>query len=152
MKKASFQVAQGLEVLIPKSGKAYPIPCDEWAILKDKLHRRTDEPWLFRAIGSALLGACLSTVVIIITGTFQLPAQQRQHDIAWGVVVITIFSSVICFIFSEMQRRLHKERVSDVIAQMDLIEKRYEQTSITQQFFDSYVYSKEGKAFKQVEK
>ena len=124
-----YQLSQGLEVLRPKSGEAYPIPCDEWTILKDKIKKMTSEPWLFRSLGFLFLGAALSTFVTILIGTFQLPEKQRVLDIAWAVVVVTVVCGCACLCFAWKEREISRERASDVVAQMDLIEKRYERSS-----------------------
>lgn len=121
-----YQLSQGLDVLRPKSGEAYPIPCEEWTMLKGKIGKLTSEPWFFHSLGFLLLGASVSTFVAIILGTFQLPAQQRALDIAWSVVAVTTICGLACLYFANKERGVHRERASDVVAQMDLIEKRYE--------------------------
>lgn len=121
-----YQLSQGLDVLRPKSGRAYPIPCDEWSMLKGKINKLTSEPWLFHSLGFLFLGAAVSTFVTILLGSFALPAQQRAQDIAWAVVVVTVVCGLACLYFANKERGVHRERASDVVAQMDLIEKRYE--------------------------
>jgi Na+/melibiose symporter-like transporter len=121
-----YQMSQGLEVLPPKSGQAYPIPCAEWDLLRDKISRTTHEPWLFHTVGSALLGMALSAFLPIITDTFQLPAQQRVHDITWLVLIVSSICGAACLYFSHKERQIHRERTSDVVAQMQLIEQRYD--------------------------
>jgi len=124
-----YQLSQGLDVLRPKSGEAYPIPCEEWTMLKGKIENLTSEPWFFHSLGFLLLGATVSTFVAIILGTFQSPTQQRALDIAWAVVVVTIICGLVCLFFANKERGVNRERASDVVAQMDLIEKRYERRS-----------------------
>ena len=127
--QGTFQVSQGLEVLRPRSGKAYPIPCEEWMHLKTKISKLSSEPWFFHTVGSLLLGAALTTYVSILLGTFSLPAQQRTLDIAWSVVAATTISGLFCLLFAHKERGAQRERASEVVAQMDLIEKRYEHPS-----------------------
>jgi len=122
----TFQVSQGLQVLRPRSGNAYPIPCEEWSLLKGKISEFTTEPWLFHTLGSLLLGAALSVLISILSGTYQLPAQQRAQDLAWAAFAVCGVCGVLCLIFAHKERGAHRERASDVVAQMDLIEKRYE--------------------------
>ncbi|MHB1570445.1 MAG: hypothetical protein ACYCUI_15795 [Vulcanimicrobiaceae bacterium] len=123
-----YQLSQGLDVLRPKSGEAYPIPCEEWTMLKGKIGKLTSEPWFFQSLGFLLLGVAVSTFVAIILDTFQLPAQQLALDIAWSVVAVTAICGLACLYFANKERGVHRERASDVVAQMDLIEKRYERT------------------------
>lgn len=124
-----FQLSQGFEVLRPKSSRAYPIPCNEWNLLKGKIKKLTTEPWLFHTLGSLFIGAALSTLVAILIGTFQLPAQQRQLDIAWAVVVVTLICGIVSLFFAHKERGVFRERANDVVAQMDLIETRYEHSN-----------------------
>ena len=125
----AYQISQGLDVLRPKSGQAYPIPCDEWSLLKGRNAKLTSEPWLFHSLGFVLLGAALSSFVTILLGTFQLPAQQRALDIAWAVVAVTLICGIACLFFANKERGVHRDRAKDVVAHMDLIEKRYERSS-----------------------
>ena len=122
----AFQMSQGYEVLPPKSGKAYPIPCDEWDLLKNKISKATSEPWLFHTTGSALIGMALSALLPIVTNAFQLPAQQRAQDVTWLVLVITGVCGAACLYFAHKERQANRDRASDVAAQMQLIEQRYE--------------------------
>ncbi len=39
-----FRMSQGLDVLPPRSGNAYPIPCEEWDVLKTRASRLANEP------------------------------------------------------------------------------------------------------------
>ena len=123
-----YQVSQGYEVLPPKSGKAYPIPCDEWEFLKKKISNATHEPWLFHTLGAALVGMSLSALLPIVADTFQLPAQQRAHDITWLVFVASAICGAACLYFAHKERETHRDRATDVAAQMQLIQQRYEQT------------------------
>jgi hypothetical protein len=97
--------------------------------LKTKISKLSSEPWFFHTVGSLLLGAALTTYVSILLGTFSLPAQQRTLDIAWSVVAATTISGLFCLLFAHKERGAQRERASEVVAQMDLIEKRYEHPS-----------------------
>jgi Na+/melibiose symporter-like transporter len=127
--RSSFQLSQGLEVLPPRSGQAYPIPCDEWAILKGKISKMTSEPWFFHTVGSLLLGAALSTLVTILFGSWRSPEQERTLVIAWAATATTTISGLLCLFFANKERAVKRERAQDLIAQMDLIEKRYDRSS-----------------------
>lgn len=124
-----IQMSQGLEILPPRSGQAYPIPCDEWALLKRKISRMTSEPWMFHTLGSVLIGAAATTFISIILGSFPPQAQHDALVIAWAVVATTTLAGVLCLYFAHQQRETARERAGDVVAQMDLIEQRYKQTS-----------------------
>ncbi|GHU33062.1 hypothetical protein AGMMS50256_24290 [Betaproteobacteria bacterium] len=123
-----YQVSQGYEVLPPKSGKAYPIPCDEWKFLKDKISKATHEPWLFHTLGAALIGMSLSAFLPIVTDAFQLPTQQRAHDITWMVLIVSAVCGVAFLFLAHKERGVYRDRATDVAAQMNLIQQRYDQT------------------------
>jgi len=124
-----FQITQGLTVLPPRSGKAYPIPCEEWRLLKDKITKYSSEPWFFHTIGSILVGAGISTLTTIFLGAFSASNQERTNLIAWGVVATTSLSGLLCLIFAHQERQSKREHATDVLAQMGLIEQRYEPPS-----------------------
>jgi hypothetical protein len=124
--QTTIQMSQGLEILRPRSDQAYPIPCEEWILLKTKISRMTAEPWFFHTVGSVLIGAAASTWIAILVGTFSAPAQHDALVIAWAVVATTTLAGVLCLFFAHEQRKADRERASDVVAQMVLIEKRYE--------------------------
>lgn len=128
MTGSPFQMSQGYEVLPPRSSEAYPIPCEEWDLLKDKISRAASEPWLFHTLGSALVGMALSAVLPIATGTFQLPAQQRSLDVTWLVFICSSVLGVAFLYFAHKQRQTNRERAGDVAAQMQIIEQRYERS------------------------
>ena len=60
---------------------------------------------------------------------FTAPEQQRALYVSWGVVATTAISGALCLFFAHRERAVQRERATDVIAQMELIEKRYEEAS-----------------------
>lgn len=121
-----FRISQGLDVLAPRAGNAYPIPCDEWEFLKGKLRQVSTVPWLYQTAASLLGGAGITTLVTILTGTLPPLSQSRALVIAWAVVAVSIICALACLFFADQQRRMRSVHVSDVITEMELIERRYE--------------------------
>ncbi len=121
----SIRISQGLDVLQPKSGEAYPIPCQEWDSLKERLGRLDGEPWMFAALASLLLGAFLSTLISIVIGGIGTDPQGRNIVIAWAVVVITGVSSILSGGFAIKERTVHRERATDILTTMNLLEQRF---------------------------
>ncbi len=119
-----FHISQGLDVLTPKSGRAYPIPCGEWDYLKNRLKQVSRPPWLFQSLGFSFLGATLSTFITIITGRFS--SGGVAFIVAWSVVVVTGIVGIGLLVLAHQQRKLQKVEVAGVIRQMELIEERYE--------------------------
>lgn len=123
-------MSQGLDVLPPKSGNAYPIPCEEWDVLKTRAARIANEPWLFQSLGSLLLGAALTTFVTVMLGSFDKPEQQREYIVAWAVVAVTLISGALCMFFANKEREVQRQRASDIVTQMELIERRFDRKSV----------------------
>jgi hypothetical protein len=122
-----FHISQGLDVLQPRSGKAYPIPCEEWELLKERLERVSTPPWICQTAGSILAGVALSTFVVILTNTLPLPPSFARV-IAWAVVAVSALGSVLSYYFGYRERDIQAIYVRDVIKQMQVIERRYEQS------------------------
>ena len=120
----------GLEVLQPKSGPAYPIPCAEWDHLKNSAKRSRFEPWFFHTLGSVFVGTAIATYVTILLGTFDKPEQDHAHTVAWAVVVVSLLTGGLSMFFAHRQRDDHEHRIADIVTQMELIEQRYERESI----------------------
>lgn len=121
-----FRISQGLDVLAPKSGNAYPIPCDEWEFLKGKLRQVSTSPWIYQTAASLFGGVGITTLVTILTGTLPPPPQSQALVIAWAVVAVSTVCAFACFFFADQQRGMRSVHVADVITQMELIERRYE--------------------------
>jgi len=124
---SSLQLSQGYEVLAPKSGKAYPIPCEEWDLLKTRIKRISNPPFLFVTVGSLLLGAALSTFITIILGSFSAPDKSKELITAWAAVGVTTISGILSLIYAYQQQKDQRVQANEVVAQMEVIEKRYEQ-------------------------
>ena len=126
----SIQMSQGLEILPPRSGQAYPIPCDEWALLKGKISRAAHEPWLFHTIGSVLFGVAGSALISILLTNFDTPALQTLRIVALASMIVATICGLLCLVFAHLQRKAKRELASDVVAQMELIEKRFERAPV----------------------
>ncbi len=127
--KSSFQMSQGYNVLPPRTGKAYPILCEEWDYLKKNIGSISDKPNIYYIMGSILLGACISTLIAILTGNFPNPDPKilsSKFIVAWAVVTVTFIVGLISLYFAREQRKVTEMKASDVLSQMELIEKRYE--------------------------
>ena len=120
-------MSQGLEVLAPRSGQAFPIPCNEWDVLKDNISQLTFEPQLFNTIGSLLAGAALSTLIGLFTGA--IPNVSDIRIVAWAVVCVCSISGIGCYNLASRERKLHRNRATEVVTQMSLIEQRFERAA-----------------------
>lgn len=127
--KGGFRVSQDFAILEPKSGPAFPIPCDEWQLLKGKLTAISEPPWVLQTCASLFAGVTLATLVSLLTGT--VPAISVEHPsaliVAWAVVVVSAVLAIAFFGLCREQRRMEGVYVCDVIQHMELIEHPYEQ-------------------------
>jgi len=123
----TIQMSQGLDVIQPRSGKAYPIPREEWLLLKGNISGAVSEPWVCLTIGSLLVGAALTTLIPILLGTFDGATQHDSRTVAWAVFATTLITGTVCLFLAGKERQVVRKRMSDVVAQMDMIERRYEQ-------------------------
>ena len=118
----TIKMSQGLDVLQPRSGEAYPIPCEEWEFLKSKIRLMSDSPWFYQTVGSALIGAAISTALALLFATLS----EKQQIIAWAAVVVTAVCGSLALLFAQQQKKVRQVQASDVLIQMEIIEKRYE--------------------------
>ena len=125
----SVKVSQGYEVLRPKSDKAFPIPCNEWDVLKSQISELTTEPWLFHTLGSLLLGASLASVISIWTAAVNT-TNPNILVIAWAVVVSCAVCGVSSLYFAHKERQVYRARAQTVVTQMGLIESRFEREGL----------------------
>jgi len=121
----TIRMSQGLDVLQPRTGPAYPIPCEEWDFLKGKIALMSDAPWFYQTIGSALIGAAMSTLLALLFATLS----EHQQTITWAAVCVTAICGVLSLLFANQQKSVRIIQASDVISQMEIIEKRYERTA-----------------------
>ena len=123
----NLQLSQGLEVLAPKSGKAYAVPCDEWRFLKEKLEAVSAPPWILPAASFTLLGAAIATIISIISGSVVPGHSGNGVVIAWAVFATTGLVGTACLILAIKQHKMQRTHVSEVVRQMEIIERRFEQ-------------------------
>lgn len=123
MSNQSFQITQGYEVLKPKSGKAYPVPCDEWDFLKEKIDDVSFTNDKFNDGGWMLLGVTLSTFGSILLGAYDTV---NTSVIAWAIVVVTFVLGISCLFFATKIKKEKKTQASEIARQMEIIEKRYQ--------------------------
>lgn len=122
----NLQLSQGYEVLAPKSGKAYPVPCQEWRFLKGKLESVSVPPWILPAASFTFLGAALATFITIVLDGVAPGKSGIGPVIAWAVVATTGLVGLSCLLLAIKQQQFQRTQVSDVIRQMEIIEQRFE--------------------------
>jgi len=123
-----IRMSQGFDVLPPKSGEAFPILCEEWDLLKARLGQVAQKPWGFHTLGSLMVGAALSLLVTILAGGISGPSSNR--GIAWALVFVCAIPGFLCMYFATREKRIRGQQVTNIVSQMELIERRYQRSGI----------------------
>jgi hypothetical protein len=123
-------MSQGYDVLPPRAGKAYPILCEEWDFLKNKIRTISNIPHVYHTFGSVLIGASLSTLISLLIGSVSTTNQPHAIVIAWAAVTVTVVCGSLALFFAAAQRKVQQTQASEIVAQMEIIEKRYEQRAL----------------------
>jgi hypothetical protein len=126
----NLQLSQGYEVLPPKSGKAYPVLCDEWCFLKAKLNNAKWQPWILQSTSFLFFGVSLTSLVSILFGSVSPGHPGNGITLAWAVFASSGAIGLACICLAFKQRKIQRSQVSEVVKQMELIEKRYEQSKV----------------------
>lgn len=127
MSGTPIKVSQGYEVLRPKADQAYPVPCNEWDVLRQQIEVLTTDPWFFQNIGSLLVGAAVATVISIWTGAVvSSPTTPNAIIVAWAVAAVCGITGAATLFFAHKERGVHRSKASMVVVQMKLIEARFE--------------------------
>lgn len=126
MSDSNIKISQGFEILPPKSGAAYPISCDEWQYLKEKISAIANHYPVFDTIGWLLIGAALSILIQKITGPAPPSNDAKMAVVARDWIIGLSVCGILCLWFAWRERKAVRVKANDVVAQMNLIEKRFE--------------------------
>ena len=121
-------MSQDYELLSPQKKRAYPILIEEWEHLKVKISSIQDNANMYHTIGSTLIGVAGSALVTALTlnplgesNTASLPT-----IISWCIFVSSSICGGLSLFFGRSQRKVQNSTTNDVVEQMKIIEKRYE--------------------------
>ena len=84
------------------------------------------EPWFFYSAGMLLLGASLATATSIFIGAFDAATSQNALRNAWWITATTAICGALCLFFASKERRVERTKAKDIVSQMEIIERRYE--------------------------
>ena len=129
MTESSFQMSQGYDVIPPKPGRAYPILCEEWDHLKGQIRNIKTSFGTYHTLGSVLVGAAITTLISIFLGAYSAAASSdpKIPVIAWAVTVTTFITGSAFLYFARESRTVSDKQAEEVVRQMELIEKRFDQ-------------------------
>jgi hypothetical protein len=127
MSATPITVSQGYEVLRPKTHQAYPVPCNEWDVLRQQIEQLTTDPWFFQTAGSLLLGVALAMLTSILVGAVApSPATPNAIVIGWAITAVSTITGCYALFFAHKERGVHRAKATLVVVQMKLIEERFE--------------------------
>ena len=118
----SLKITLGMEVLSPKTEKAYPISCDEWNYLKENISLIPTKPNVYYTIGTLLFGASITILITIFTSNFL----KFYYIIIWVIFVTTFLFSVMTLFYAFDKTKTNRTNSLNIIDYMNLIEKRYQ--------------------------
>ncbi|NQT96573.1 MAG: hypothetical protein HQ562_02410 [Candidatus Marinimicrobia bacterium] len=125
----TFTISQDYELICPQKKLAYPILVEEWAFLKEKIRNIKDSANFFHTIGSILFGVAGSSLLAFFT--YDKPesvtlAYNTRIVITLAIFGVTAICGSFAFYFGRKERDNQNISSTEVISQMNLIEKRYE--------------------------
>jgi hypothetical protein len=126
---SSVSFGHNYEVRVPKTASVYPIPCDEWQKIRNRVARLTDFTWLFQSLGFALFGTAASTWVTAKVGGLDLVRFPNGMAWAWGIVAVSGVAGALCVFVAYREQRQKSERAADIVEDMEMLEKRYDVSS-----------------------
>lgn len=120
----NFTIKQDLDIVQPQSTSAIPITIQEWVLLKQSINNISDSNSIFHTIGSALIGAGLSTLIAAIFTPFQ-PDQETREIIMYAVAIVCLISGGLSCFFAHKEKGITKKSAQQVLAQMQVVENKY---------------------------
>lgn len=125
----SFKMSQDFELVPPQKKRAYPILIEEWEHLKGRIRSIRDTANVYHTVGSALLGVAGSALVAALT--LDIPTKEDSSTpmpimISWFIFASATVCGGLSLFFGRAQRKVQGSTATDVVAQMELIQKRYE--------------------------
>lgn len=115
---------------MPKHSDAYPIPCDEWRLLREEIEKLDDPTDWYHTFGAALVSACLAALIALVT---VIEADSGAGGLTMEAVTVMFIAGLtgivgwVCLLFSRKRCKLMKVTAAGVLSKMNLIEKRYSQ-------------------------
>jgi uncharacterized YccA/Bax inhibitor family protein len=113
-----------MEIVPPQKASAFAVTHKEWDLLKSAVSTIDDSNSFFHTIGSALVGAGLSTVITVLLTSFP-QGQETQRVIMWAAAVLCLLCGGLSLYFAHKEAGLLKTRASQVLSQMKVIEERW---------------------------
>ncbi len=126
----NFKMSQDYEIAQPK--RKWLTLFLLWDFLIGKIESISDDENIYHTIGSIFLGVAGSALIAALT--LDLPSDDgympRQILISWYVFWASLICGVLSMFFGRKNKKINRTSAKDIVQQMRLIEKRYEQGSM----------------------
>lgn len=122
-----FSVTHELNVLPPRNGAAYPVPCDEWERLVSGLRKVQSSTTWPAILSSVFSSGALATGVNIISGVYEQAPYQLV--VAWSATIVCFVLALALAAVQRMSSRIKKDTVEGFVMQMEAIGARFERDS-----------------------
>ena len=119
-----LRIAQEIEVMPPKPGRAFPMPVDEYQRLIQWVKRLPIPSSSFLTAAWALLGVGAAEAATILTGS--VDSRPIHLVVAWTITLSALSSAAVCFIANGCLNKSRSQQGIDLAVQMELIQKRFE--------------------------
>lgn len=128
--ESNFKVSQDYEIVPPQKKRAYLILVEEWDYIKGQVSALKDNTNFWHTLGSVLLGIAGSGLLSAITLDIPVPEGDKRMPmpilISWGAFVVTGLTGCLCMYFAKAQQKVDAQTAGNAVAQMELIEKRFQ--------------------------
>jgi hypothetical protein len=128
--ESNFKVSQDYEIVPPQKKRVYLILVEEWDFIKGQVSALKDNTNFWHTLGSILLGVAGSGLLSAMTLDIPIPEGDKRMPmpilISWGAFVITGLTGGLSMFFAKAQRKVDEKTAGNAVAQMELIEKRFQ--------------------------
>lgn len=128
---SSFKVSQDLEVMSPKTDKAYIIPKREWDFLKKKVSKISSSVNGWYISGATVFGLSGTAWLNLFFMDFPKNTDSssvNKFTICVSFAICTVIVGTLLLLFGYTKRNDQKATVADVSEEMEKIEERYPST------------------------
>jgi len=125
-----YIISQDMDIVKPQKASAIPVTTFEWCMIKESIEGIEDSNSFFHTIGSALIGAALSTGIAALI----LPLDQAQDNqliIMWAATAVFGISGGLSLYFAHKQKDIIANSAKQVVSKMEAIEERFPVEGLT---------------------
>jgi hypothetical protein len=106
----------------------FTIPKIEWEYLKERIKKIGEILNIYHTSGAILLGFSGSAFVNLFTNEFPIEnnSMSAKFITCLAIAILTLIIGGMSFFFGKQQKKVQSVTSDDIIKQMEIIEKRYE--------------------------